>query len=71
MTRTATGWLDWREHSVGPARPCRICTRPAICRDDQGRPCHKVCAEQQHTAASAGPDALVVDLGAVAHLRVA
>ena len=58
------GWLDWREHSVGPARPCRICGRPAICRDERDLPCHKVCAEQHPTATPAGPDALVVDLDA-------
>lgn len=39
------GWLDWRNHRTGPAQPCRICTRPAICRDERGDPCHKVCAE--------------------------
>lgn len=67
MTTTThpDGWLDWRAHSVGPARPCRICRVPAICRDEHDRPCHKVCAEQQQpAAAAAGPDALVVDLAA-------
>lgn len=61
-----TGWLDWRTHDVGPARPCRICTRPAMCRDQRGRPCHKVCAETQPTAtvAPADADALVIDLAA-------
>ena len=39
------GWLDWREHNAGIPLSCRICTRPAICRDENDRPCHKVCAE--------------------------
>jgi hypothetical protein len=56
-------WLDWRDHNVGPARPCRICRRPAICRDHLDRPCHKTCAEQ-HPATDDGPAALVVDLDA-------
>jgi hypothetical protein len=43
------GWLDWRSHRVGPALPCRICGRPAICRDEHERPCHKVCAEGHAT----------------------
>ncbi|GIH21480.1 hypothetical protein [Rugosimonospora africana] len=39
--------LDWRGvSSVGPLRPCRICRQPAMMRDPDGRPCHKVCAEQ-------------------------
>jgi hypothetical protein len=63
-TTNTVGWLDWRHHSVGPARPCRICARPAMCRDHLGLPCHKVCAEQQPAAADDGPDALVVDMGA-------
>jgi hypothetical protein len=52
------GWLDWREHRVGPGLPCRLCGRPAICRDDDGRPCHKVCAEQPDTirAEASTPD---------------
>lgn len=66
MTATATtgGWLDWRDHSVGPPLPCRICGRPAMCRDHLGRPCHKVCAEQHPNVTKDGPDALVVDLDA-------
>ena len=39
--------LDWRSHCIGTAEPCRLCGRPAICRDENGRPCHKVCAEQR------------------------
>ena len=61
---TVVGWLDWRSHSVGPARPCRICSRPAICRDEHTRPCHKVCAEQQPATARAESDAAVFDLAA-------
>jgi len=51
---TGPGGLDWRTHSVGPARPCRLCHRPAFCRDEHGRPCHKVCAERHltHTPAA-------------------
>lgn len=37
---TAAGFLDWRGHRVGSPLPCRICTIPAICRDEHGRPCH-------------------------------
>lgn len=37
--------LDWRHHRTGPLRPCRICGRPALMRDQRGTPCHKVCAE--------------------------
>ena len=38
--------LDWRQTgTVGPPQPCRICGRPALMRDPDGRPCHKVCAE--------------------------
>ncbi|WP_438870778.1 bifunctional DNA primase/polymerase [Paractinoplanes ovalisporus] len=45
MTTTEPGFLDWRTHSTGPALPCRICGRPSILRDENERPCHKVCAE--------------------------
>jgi hypothetical protein len=37
--------LDWRKHTVGPLLPCRHCGASAICRDELGAPCHKVCAE--------------------------
>ena len=37
--------LDWRRHKIGPPSPCIFCGRNAICRDDAGAPCHKVCAE--------------------------
>ena len=38
--------LDWRQTgTVGPLQPCRICGRPALMRDPNGRPCHKTCAE--------------------------
>lgn len=37
--------LDWRTHKTGPPRPCVLCGRPAILRDIDGTPCHKVCAE--------------------------
>ncbi|HZV81212.1 MAG TPA: hypothetical protein VFF53_03485 [Geobacteraceae bacterium] len=26
--------------------PCRICGRGAFCKDEDGAPCHKVCAER-------------------------
>jgi hypothetical protein len=41
-----TGGLDWHTHKSGDPMPCRICRRPALMRDADGRPCHKVCAEQ-------------------------
>lgn len=38
--------FDWRGGQVGYTRlACRICGRGAFCRDEDGRPCHKVCAE--------------------------
>lgn len=39
--------LDWRTHKTGPTRPCRICRRPAMLRDENDVPCHKTCAEAQ------------------------
>lgn len=38
--------LDWRAHKVGAPKPCRLCGAPAIMRDADGQPCHKVCAER-------------------------
>lgn len=38
--------FDWRRHRVGYTRsPCRVCGRGAFCTDEDGAPCHKVCAE--------------------------
>jgi hypothetical protein len=37
--------LDWRRLSIGPLRPCVLCGRPALMRNDDHDPCHKVCAE--------------------------
>ncbi len=45
--------LDWRDRTHwggGRLSPCRHCHRPAFCRDDNGRPAHKVCAESAQTA---------------------
>jgi len=45
--------LDWRDRAHwGNDRllPCRYCHRPAFCRDEDGRPAHKVCAELALTA---------------------
>ncbi|RLK13308.1 competence protein CoiA-like protein [Micromonospora sp. M71_S20] len=39
--------LNWSKHAVGEPQPCRICRKPAFMRDEDGRPCHKVCAESQ------------------------
>lgn len=42
--------LDWRSraHYGGPVRPCRICLEPSWCFvDDDGRPCHRTCAEME------------------------
>ena len=41
-------FLDWRHHRVGPPLPCRLCTRPALMRDENGEPCHKVCADDAY-----------------------
>ncbi|MBT8225441.1 MAG: hypothetical protein HKP61_21885 [Dactylosporangium sp.] len=53
-----TSALDWRQHRIGAQRPCRICHRPALMRDDTGQPCHKVCAETtaQHRAYTSTDD---------------
>lgn len=45
--------LDWRRHTIGRAAKCRLCGRLALLRDDRGRPCHKVCAEQEIDTAAA------------------
>ena len=37
--------FDWRRLSIGPLRPCVLCGRPALMRNDDHDPCHKVCAE--------------------------
>lgn len=45
---TAPGSLNWRDrrHWGGGTRlPCAHCGRGAFLRDDDGRPCHKTCAE--------------------------
>lgn len=39
--------LDWHKHKTGPRRHCRVCKRGAVCRDENERPCHKVCAEKE------------------------
>lgn len=39
--------LDWRKNRFGAPRPCRLCGLAAMCRDDDGEPCHKVCAEAE------------------------
>ena len=44
---TAPDAFNWRDHAVGPLAPCRICRRKAFMRDENGQPCHKVCAEKQ------------------------
>jgi len=45
--------LDWsdrsRHHLARPAR-CRVCGQVAQLRDEQGRACHKVCAERELAA---------------------
>lgn len=40
-------FLDWRKNQAGPPKPCRLCGRLAICRDEGGKPCHKTCAEEE------------------------
>jgi hypothetical protein len=65
-----TGFLDWHTHPVGPPLPCRLCGRPAMCRDDHHRPCHKTCAEAALTApATETGGGLIVDLAAYRHAR--
>lgn len=42
-------FLDWSgpRHWAAQALPCRLCRKPANTRDDQARPCHKTCAEEE------------------------
>jgi hypothetical protein len=37
--------FDWRKHRTGPPRRCVLCGRPALMRNEDNNPCHKVCAE--------------------------
>jgi len=37
--------LDWRKQRIGPLRPCVLCGRNALMRDDDRQPVHKVCAQ--------------------------
>jgi hypothetical protein len=45
--------LDWsgkdgvKHYGGGRTLPCRSCGNPALLRDDDGRPQHKVCAESE------------------------
>ncbi len=39
------GLLNWSSHKVGDLRSCRLCGTPAMMRDAEGMPCHKICAE--------------------------
>jgi hypothetical protein len=57
---TALEWHD-REHFSPIAAACRLCGRPAYCRDDQRRPCHKVCAEAEaeHAAPAAASQEVI------------
>lgn len=43
--------LNWRSHKVGARLKCRLCPDAAWMRDEQGQPCHKVCAEREAAAA--------------------
>lgn len=47
-----TAALDWSGpgHVLGDRRPCRICRALTFLCDDEGRPCHKVCAEHELAA---------------------
>jgi hypothetical protein len=37
--------LNWRHLTIGPLRSRVLCGQPALMRNDNGDPCHKVCAE--------------------------
>lgn len=41
--------LDWSgaAHFAAQSLPCRLCRKPTPMRDDQMRPCHKTCAEDE------------------------
>ncbi|WP_214327923.1 hypothetical protein [Nonomuraea sediminis] len=63
--RSTGNGLDWSgEDGIshwggGQRRPCRVCGNPAFLVDDDGRPCHKVCAETEaRTAAAAAASAI-------------
>lgn len=60
MTGT-TAALDWRHHRVGPPACCIHCRRPALCRDEHGRPCHKTCAETHLDPLTGQADALPLE----------
>ncbi len=42
-------FLNWsgRQHWAAQALPCRICRKATNMRDEQARPCHKACAEEE------------------------
>jgi hypothetical protein len=44
---TLFDWRHSRHWGRGRLRPCRLCQRPAFLLDDENRPCHKTCAEQE------------------------
>jgi hypothetical protein len=44
-TTVASIVLNWRQLIIGPLRPCLLCGQPALMRNDNHDPCHKVCAE--------------------------
>jgi len=48
--------FNWSSHTTGDRLPCRICGSGAFMRDQHGRPCHKVCAENEATEQAAQGD---------------
>lgn len=45
MLQPVLNWRD-RKHWHPDKRPCRLCGKTTHLRDENGRPCHKVCAER-------------------------
>ncbi|MCX5070787.1 hypothetical protein OOJ91_33625 [Micromonospora lupini] len=45
--------FNWSGYAAGDRQPCRICGSGAFTRDQDGRPCHKTCAEDEATERAA------------------
>lgn len=47
--------LNWTRHASGDRAPCRLCGKGAFTRDENNRPCHKTCAEEEAARRAGGP----------------
>lgn len=48
--RVCLDWSDRSAHLLARPARCRVCGQVAQLRDEQGRACHKVCAERELAA---------------------